>query len=109
MKNQISLAFLFVLITIGVKSQDANRFFPKENLMSMGIYYYPEHWNKNEWESDIKNISEIGFEFIHIAEFAWIDMEPQEGVYKFEWLDEPLLYKSEIQGISNIFSCHNLL
>lgn len=88
MKNQISLAFLFFLITIGVKAQDDNRFFPKENLMSMGIYYYPEHWNKTEWERDIKNISEIGFDFIHIAEFAWTDMEPQEGMYKFEWLDE---------------------
>ena len=54
----------------------------------MGIYYYPEHWDKSEWERDIKNISEIGFEFIHMAEFAWIDMEPKEGGYNFEWLDE---------------------
>jgi len=53
----------------------------------MGIYYYPEHWDKSEWERDVKSISEIGFEFIHIAEFAWIDMEPQEGIYKFDWLD----------------------
>ncbi len=78
---------LFLLISLGIQAQDAPDFFPKENLMSMGIYYYPEHWDKSEWERDIKNISEIGFEFIHIAEFAWIDMEPQEGVYKFEWLD----------------------
>ena len=88
MKNKIYISLLFVLLTIVVKAQDSHRFFPKENLMSMGIYYYPEHWNKNEWERDISNISKIGFEFIHIAEFAWIDMEPQEGDYKFEWLDE---------------------
>lgn len=88
MKNKIYISLLFVLLTIVVKAQDSHRFFPKENLMSMGIYYYPEHWNKNDWERDISNISKIGFEFIHIAEFAWIDMEPQEGVYKFEWLDE---------------------
>ncbi|WNH11510.1 beta-galactosidase [Thalassobellus suaedae] len=56
--------------------------------MSIGIYYYPEHWNHSEWERDIKNISELGFEFIHLAEFAWINMEPQEGIYTFEWLDE---------------------
>ena len=31
--------------------------------MSMGGYYYPEHWNKKDWKRDIINISEIGFEF----------------------------------------------
>jgi beta-galactosidase len=41
MKNRISLAFLFLLITMCLNAQDANRFFPKEDLMSMGIYYYP--------------------------------------------------------------------
>jgi beta-galactosidase len=56
--------------------------------MFIGIYYYPEHWDKSEWERDVKNISEIGFEFIHIAEFAWINMEPQEGEYTFDWLNE---------------------
>lgn len=78
---------ILLLISFGIYGQDSHSFFPKKNLMTMGIYYYPEHWDKTEWERDIKNISEIGFEFIHIAEFAWIDMEPQEGIYKFEWLD----------------------
>ena len=82
------LILLFVFITKGLTAQHNYPFFPKENLMSLGIYYYPEHWDKSEWERDIKNISEIGFEFIHIAEFAWIDMEPEEGIYTFEWLDE---------------------
>ncbi len=81
------LSILFILISFGIHGQGTPDFFPKESLMSMGIYYYPEHWDKSEWERDIKNISEIGFEFIHIAEFAWIDMEPQEGAYTFEWLD----------------------
>ena len=43
MKNKIYISLLFVLLTIVVKAQDSHRFFPKENLMSMGIYYYPEH------------------------------------------------------------------
>ena len=81
------LLVLFLLVSFNIHAQDTQDFFQKKSLMSMGIYYYPEHWDKSEWERDIRNISEIGFEFIHIAEFAWIDMEPQEGVYKFEWLD----------------------
>ncbi|WP_338357095.1 beta-galactosidase [Yeosuana marina] len=85
--KQLLIVFLLVSFNIHAQGKDTQDFFPKKRLMSMGIYYYPEHWDKSEWERDIKNISEIGFEFIHIAEFAWIDMEPQEGTYKFEWLD----------------------
>jgi beta-galactosidase len=88
MKHFFSIFFLFFLLTISVKSQNSSLFFSEENLMSFGIYYYPEHWDKSEWERDIKNISDLGFEFIHLAEFAWIDLEPKKGVYKFEWLDE---------------------
>ncbi len=86
MKNIFVKLFLF--LTVSMYAQHTSRFFPKEDLMALGIYYYPEHWNKGEWERDIKNISEMGFQFIHIAEFAWIDLEPQEGIYTFEWLDE---------------------
>ncbi|MFG6685783.1 beta-galactosidase [Mariniflexile sp. HNIBRBA6329] len=88
MKNLLLNSLLFFILTLKFQAQEAAKFFPKENLMSIGIYYYPEHWNKSEWERDIKNISELGFEFIHLAEFAWINLEPQEGVYDFKWLDE---------------------
>jgi beta-galactosidase len=82
--------FLFValLLFFRIQAQKAETFFQQEDLMPLGIYYYPEHWDKKDWERDIKNISGIGFEFIHIAEFAWSEMETEEGVYTFEWLDE---------------------
>lgn len=95
MKKYFPITCLFVLISTCINAQNASNFFQKEDLMSIGIYYYPEHWNKSEWERDIKNISEIGFEFIHIAEFAWIDMEPKEGVYTFEWLNEVIAIASK--------------
>jgi beta-galactosidase len=88
MKLKKYIICLLLLSSAGAMAQKSPVFFPKENLMAMGIYYYPEHWNKKDWERDISNISKTGFEFIHIAEFAWIDMEPEEGLYKFEWLDE---------------------
>ena len=75
MKKLSVLCLLLVIITsLPVKSQDAGRFFPKQNLMTTGIYYYPEHWNPSQWERDIKRISSLGFDFIHIAEFAWAQM-----------------------------------
>jgi Beta-galactosidase len=36
----------------------------------------------------LKQIRELGFEFVHYAEFAWAQLEPKEGVYNFEWLDK---------------------
>jgi beta-galactosidase len=70
------------------KSQDMNRFFPEKDLVITGIYYYPEHWNENQWERDIKKIADMGYEFVHLAEFAWFKMEPVEGKYDFAWLDK---------------------
>lgn len=89
MKKLISIVFVLLFLA-HAKAQENSRFFPKKDLMNFGIYYYPEHWNSSEWERDIKNISEMGFQFIHIAEFSWIQMEPEEGKYDFKWLDTVL-------------------
>ncbi len=58
--------------------------------MEIGVYYYPEHWPREQWERDLKNISKLGFSFTHFGEFAWALMEPEEGKYDFAWLDEAL-------------------
>ncbi len=82
---------LVLLISFsGIKAQvkDANRFFPEKELVTTGMYYYPEHWNEAQWERDIKRIGDMGYEFIHLAEFAWFKMEPVEGIYDFSWLDK---------------------
>lgn len=65
-----------------------NEWFKDKDLTLTGAYYYPEHWNENEWERDLKKMHELGFEFTHFAEFAWAQLEPQEGVYDFAWLDK---------------------
>jgi len=92
MKNSFMKHLVKLLIALFIfsqaKGQNAERFFSKENLITTGIYYYPEHWNESQWERDIKKISEMGFEFVHIAEFAWFKMEPVEGKYEFSWLDK---------------------
>lgn len=81
-----SIAILMISV-VPLKSQD-NRFFPDKDLITTGIYYYPEHWKENQWERDIKKISDMGYEFVHLAEFAWFKMEPEEGKFDFAWLDK---------------------
>lgn len=88
--KKIIAFFMLSLVSISIYSQPAQLFFPKEQLITSGIYYYPEQWPKNQWERDIKKIAEMGFEFVHLAEFAWFKMEPKEGVFDFAWLDEAL-------------------
>ena len=63
------------------------QWFDEGDLTLTGAYYYPEHWNESQWERDLKRMHELGFEFTHFGEFAWAQIEPQEGVFDFAWLD----------------------
>lgn len=64
------------------------QWFNDKDLTLTGTYYYPEHWPEEQWERDFKKMKELGFEFTHFAEFAWAQLEPEEGKYNFEWLDK---------------------
>ncbi|MFV0291096.1 MAG: beta-galactosidase [Mangrovibacterium sp.] len=92
--------FCTLLLVQNLQAQPQN-FFPKEKLMSVGVYYYPEHWDSSQWERDFTNIQSQGFEFIHMAEFAWAQLEPEEGTFNFEWLDHvvALAEKHELKVI----------
>lgn len=86
MKHITSVIILLLISSFNdVKSQ--NTIFPDSELFATGVYYYPEHWPQEQWERDLKNIADLGFEFTHFGEFAWAFMEPEEGKYDFEWLD----------------------
>jgi beta-galactosidase len=69
--------------------------------MLIGTDYYPEHWPKERWETDLKLMKEAGFNVVRLAEFAWVLMEPTEGQFEFGWLDEflALADKYEIKAI----------
>ena len=77
-------------ISWGLIARDKKEFFPKKNLTTVGAYYYPEHWDESQWDRDLRKMSEMGFEFTHFAEFAWAQLEPEEGKYDFAWLDKAI-------------------
>jgi beta-galactosidase len=64
--------------------------FGRDGEIYVGVDYYPEHWPKERWETDVILMKEAGFNVVRLAEFSWVWLEPAEGTYRFEWLDEVL-------------------
>ena len=58
--------------------------------MRIGVDYYPEHWDKDMWKSDVRLMAETGVKIVRLAEFAWCRLEPSDGVFDFGWLDEAI-------------------
>ena len=85
MKKRLLAMVCGCLFCGGIFAQ--HTWFNDKDLTLTGAYYYPEHWDESQWERDLKQMHELGFEFTHFAEFAWAQLELQEGVYDFSWLD----------------------
>ena len=56
--------------------------------MLFGAAYYPEHRDGEKWSFDVDKMNEAGVNCLRIGEFAWKLLEPSEGLYDFEWLDQ---------------------
>lgn len=71
----------------------------------LGMAYYPEQWKEKptteEILDDLKRFAEHGIELVRVGEFMWDQLEPEEGVYTFETLDNLFhaCQKLEIQVI----------
>lgn len=63
--------------------------------MKLGVCYYPEQWPRERWAIDAKMMKEAGLSLVRIAEFAWTFMEPEEGEYTWDWLDEAVTTLSD--------------
>lgn len=56
----------------------------------LGVCYYPEHWPEQRWAEDARLMRAAGLELVRIGEFAWAAIEPQPGVYDWDWLDRAI-------------------
>jgi beta-galactosidase len=56
--------------------------------MTVGVCYFPEHWPRDRWETDAKQMAEAGIEYVRMAEFSWAVLEPERGRFDFAWLDD---------------------
>ena len=69
--------------------------------MYIGVDYYPEHRPQDTWERDAQLMQAASFNVVRMAEFAWVNLEPEEGRFEFGWLDRSLALLAA-HGISAI-------
>ena len=56
--------------------------------IAYGGDYNPEQWPREVRLEDIELMREAGVTLLSVAIFSWAMLEPREGEYDFDWLDE---------------------
>jgi beta-galactosidase len=57
---------------------------------TLGVCYYPEHWDEAQWAGDAARMAALGLTWVRIGEFAWSRMEPEPGRLDLGWLDRAI-------------------
>ena len=70
--------------------------------MTVGMCYYPEHWDRSLWQDDIRRMLDSGITVVRIAEFGWSLFERTEGVFTLDYFD-PFLDLCREMGMKVIF------
>ncbi|WP_027480645.1 beta-galactosidase [Deinococcus pimensis] len=59
-----------------------------DNTLRLAVCDYPEHVPRDRWAEYARMQKDLGLTYVRVAEFAWSRLEPAEGHYTFDWLDE---------------------
>lgn len=70
----------------------------KADRIYYGGDYNPDQWDDATIDEDMRLFKEAGINLLTLPVFSWAKLEPEEGVYHFEWLDQ-LLDKIWSHGI----------
>lgn len=67
--------------------------------MHYGADYNPEQWPREVWPDDVRLMREAGVTMVSLGIFSWSRIQPAEGEFDWEWLDEiiDLLHEGGIQ------------
>jgi beta-galactosidase len=58
--------------------------------LAFGGDYNPEQWPRQTWDEDLRLMREAGVTMVTVGVFAWAQVEPREGEFVFDDLDEVL-------------------
>ncbi|ATG50202.1 beta-galactosidase [Brachybacterium vulturis] len=67
--------------------------------LAYGGDYNPEQWTRETWVEDVRLMREAGVNLVSIGMFSWASIEPRQGEFHWEWLDEifELLHEAGIR------------
>lgn len=71
----------------------------KADKIFYGGDYNPDQWDDATIEADMCLFKKASINLVTLPVFSWAKLEPDEGVYKFEWLDK-LMDKFAENGLS---------
>jgi beta-galactosidase len=61
----------------------------------LGSAWYPEQWPPDQypgrWEDDLTLMEQAHMNVVRIGEFAWSTMEPTEGHFNLDWIDQAIV------------------
>ena len=52
--------------------------------------YNPDQWDEATIRKDMEYFKKCHINYVALPVFSWAKLEPEEGVYNFEWLDKIL-------------------
>ena len=50
--------------------------------------YNPEQWPRAVWREDMELMRRAGVNLVSVGVFSWSALEPRDGEFEFDWLDE---------------------
>ena len=50
--------------------------------------YSPEQWPREVWDEDVRLMQQAGVTIVTVGVFSWALLEPEDGRFEFEWLDD---------------------
>ena len=86
MKNKIALnAILIVMMLVNFVSGQSSLNYIGQEKLYYGVAYYPESWELETVDEDIRLMKQANINVVRMSEFAWSMMEPEEGNYQFNY------------------------
>jgi beta-galactosidase len=79
-------------MTLPASNASTSNVSPVRSLPSRLLYggdYNPEQWHETPevWDEDMRLMREAGVNTVSLGIFSWVTIEPEEGVYHWDWLD----------------------
>ena len=71
--------------------------------MWFGGDYNPEQWDAATVEEDIRLMREMHVNCVTLGVFSWVALEPEDGVFTFDWLEE-IMDKLYANGIDVVLA-----